>query len=84
MREAEQRLGVVDEDLVELGGRQAKPRDIGKGLLVGLVILQHGVVAAGYQEAGAEGRASASASWRSQVRKALILGRSRAPGAVTM
>jgi hypothetical protein len=55
MREAEEGLGVVVEYLVEVGRGQAEPADVGEGLLVGLVILQHGVVAAGHQVARAEG-----------------------------
>src|SRR6516162_6442158 len=49
MAEAKQRLCIVVKDLVGDILRQAQPLDIGEGLLVGFVILQYRVVAAGYQ-----------------------------------
>jgi hypothetical protein len=53
--EAEECLGVVVEDLVAIGFGQFQTFDIGKGLLVLFVILQHRIVAAGHQVIGAEG-----------------------------
>src|ERR1700686_4090104 len=55
LRETEQRLGVSVQDLVNIRLRQSEPPDRGEGLLVGLVILQHRVIAAGQQMVGAEG-----------------------------
>ena len=55
MRKAEQRLCVVVQDLVGVGLGQTKPLDIREGLLVGLVILQYRIVAAGHQVIGAKG-----------------------------
>ena len=49
MAEAKQRLCIVVKDLVGDILRQAQPLDISEGLLVGFVILQYRVVAAGYQ-----------------------------------
>src|SRR5215469_11070857 len=51
----EYRLRIVVKDLVGIGFGQSQALDISEGLLVGLVILQHRVVAAGYQMVGAEG-----------------------------
>ena len=55
MLEAEQFLRVVVQDLVGIGLRQAEAFDIGEGLRVGFVILQHRVVAAGYEMICPEG-----------------------------
>src|SRR6201986_4999663 len=49
MAENEQALSVVVQDLVGIGLGQAQALDIGKGLLVGFVILQYRVVAAGHE-----------------------------------
>src|ERR1700719_3185531 len=54
MIEAEQLLRVVVQDLVGDFLRQAEPLDIGKGLPVDLPVLQHRIVAAGYDVIGAE------------------------------
>ena len=55
MSKAEQRLCVVVQDLVGVGLGQTKPLDIREGLLVGFVVLQYRVVAAGNQMVGAKG-----------------------------
>ena len=55
MAEAEQLLRVVVQDLVGIGLGQSETFDIGEGLLVGLVILQYRIVAAGHQVIGAKG-----------------------------
>src|SRR5882762_1829463 len=52
--EAEQRLCIVMQDLVGVALWQSEPLDIREGLLVGFVILQHRIVAAGHQMVGAE------------------------------
>src|SRR5437763_12233177 len=49
MVKPEKRLGVVVEDLVGIGFGEAQPLDVSKGLLIGLVILQHRIVAAGHE-----------------------------------
>jgi hypothetical protein len=53
--ESEQRLRIVVEDLVRIRLGQPQPLDVSEGLLISLVILQHRVVAAGYQMVGAKG-----------------------------
>ena len=55
MSKAEQRLRVVVQDPVGDGLGQAQPLDIGEGLLIGLIILQDRIVAAGHQVIGAKG-----------------------------
>src|SRR3954462_11662145 len=55
MLEPEQGLRVVVQDLVRIGFRQAEALDIGEGFLVGFVILQYRVVAAGDEMVGAKG-----------------------------
>src|SRR5947207_13138537 len=52
--EAEQCLCVVMEDLVGVALWHSESLDISEGLLVGFVILQYRVVAAGHQMIGAE------------------------------
>jgi len=49
MTKAEEGLGVVVENPIGVGFGQPQPFNIGESLFVGLVILQHRIVAAGYQ-----------------------------------
>ena len=55
MREAEEFLRIVVQDLVGVGLRQSQPLNIGEGLLIGLVILQYRIVTAGHLVVGAKG-----------------------------
>ena len=55
MGKAEELLRVVVQDFVGVGLWQSQSLDIGEGLLIGLVILQYRIVAAGHQVIGAKG-----------------------------
>src|SRR6267142_2818428 len=73
MREAEQGLCVVVQDLVGVGLGQPEALDIGEGFLVGLVILQYRVVAAGHQMVGAEGFEGADERWLGAVADGVVI-----------